>query len=179
MRNLFLMCGIAFSGKSTLAKTIAARTGCAVISLDAINAERGLGLNGGSVSNEEWEETHRRALAAMSHAMSSGETLLIDDTNCFRWIRDRFRVHAEAFGYKTTIIHVGIDPELARDRLIRNERNPSRTKLPIRDFENHVRTFEPPALDENILLFEHGMDPEVWFRTLESVFPRMDHRTRR
>jgi gluconate kinase len=38
---LFIMCGIAFSGKTTVAKELVQTIGCAYVSLDDINAERG------------------------------------------------------------------------------------------------------------------------------------------
>jgi predicted kinase len=42
MKRLFIMCGIAFSGKTTVAKQLVQAVGCAYVSLDDINAERGL-----------------------------------------------------------------------------------------------------------------------------------------
>jgi predicted kinase len=55
------MCGLSFSGKTTLARKIVEWLQCAYISLDEISAERGL-WGGYGIPVEEWERTH--ALAA-------------------------------------------------------------------------------------------------------------------
>ena len=39
MKTLYLMCGLSFSGKTTLARKIVERLQCAYISLDNINAD--------------------------------------------------------------------------------------------------------------------------------------------
>ena len=41
-RGLYLLCGLAFSGKTTLTAALSRHLGAAVVSLDAINASRGL-----------------------------------------------------------------------------------------------------------------------------------------
>ncbi|MGZ6097454.1 MAG: isopentenyl transferase family protein, partial [Myxococcaceae bacterium] len=50
---LLLLCGPAFSGKSTLAGHLARHWSFEVVSLDAINARRGL-RGGEGVPDEEW-----------------------------------------------------------------------------------------------------------------------------
>jgi predicted kinase len=59
MKTLYLMCGLSFSGKTTLARKIVERLQCAYISLDDINAERGL-WGGDGISVGEWERTPGR-----------------------------------------------------------------------------------------------------------------------
>ena len=59
---LLLMCGLPFAGKTTLATALAERFGWQYISLDAINTERGMGLNGRAIEPDEWSETYSEAL---------------------------------------------------------------------------------------------------------------------
>jgi hypothetical protein len=35
--------------------------------------------------------------------MAAGRTIVVDDTFCYRWIRDPFRSHAAAAAYRTTL----------------------------------------------------------------------------
>jgi len=54
------MCGLSFAGKSTFARLLAEELGAQVISLDLINAERGL-YGGQGIPLEEWAATDRIA----------------------------------------------------------------------------------------------------------------------
>ena len=68
-----LLCGLAFAGKSTLAAAMARRLGVAVVSLDEINAARG--LHGGTgIPVEEWAATHQRAFREIESALKSGSS---------------------------------------------------------------------------------------------------------
>lgn len=61
MLHVYAMCGVAFSGKSTLARRIANQLSIPLISLYAINHERGLrGREGMSIA--QWEETSAMAM---------------------------------------------------------------------------------------------------------------------
>jgi hypothetical protein len=51
---LIHMCGLPFAGKTTLARGIIAQLGWHYVSLDAINTERGMGLDGKSIALEEY-----------------------------------------------------------------------------------------------------------------------------
>jgi len=97
MKHLYVLCGAAFSGKTTLARTVCQTTTCAYISLDEINAERG--LYGGEVMDvEEWEQSHEIALQKLSDIMTEGRDIVLDDTCCFRRLRDRYRDRASKKG---------------------------------------------------------------------------------
>ena len=61
-----------FSGKSTLARKIIERLRCAYISLDDINAERGL-WGGDGIPLEEWERTHALAREGLATWMGTGK----------------------------------------------------------------------------------------------------------
>jgi hypothetical protein len=55
------MCGLPFAGKSTAARALQLRTKAVLVQLDMINAERGLGLDGSAISQEEWTRTYAEA----------------------------------------------------------------------------------------------------------------------
>lgn len=76
---LIRMCGLSFSGKSTLALGLRSRLDAEVLSLDVINAERGL-YGGQGISGEEWQKTHQIAQARALHALTGRRSVIIDDT---------------------------------------------------------------------------------------------------
>ena len=108
MKTLYLLCGLAFSGKTTLARAIANYSNCAYISLDDINHQRELGFGGDGIPVEEWEKTHQIAIATLVNLMPLVQDILVDDTNCFRWLRDRFRAIADQHGYQTKVIYLDV-----------------------------------------------------------------------
>jgi predicted kinase len=69
------MCGLPFAGKSTAARALQSRTKAALVQLDAINAERGLGLDGSAIPEQEWSQTYAEAyrrVDALSRKWSGG-----------------------------------------------------------------------------------------------------------
>jgi tRNA A37 N6-isopentenylltransferase MiaA len=81
MKTLYLLCGLAFSGKSTLGKSIVDYLNYAYISLDNINKERGIGFGGDGISVEEWEKTHHIAIDILNNLMLLEQNIILDDTN--------------------------------------------------------------------------------------------------
>jgi predicted kinase len=72
-KRLFIMYGTAFSGKTTLAKRLVCEPGCAHVSPDEINAERGM-FGGEGLLAQEWEHTHQIAQERMKQLMLKAET---------------------------------------------------------------------------------------------------------
>lgn len=159
--TLYLMCGLAFSGKSTLARAIADRTGAEIISLDAINLARGL-QGGLGIPEEEWARTHRRALQMTESALSGGRSVVVDDTNCYRFLRDNYRGAAEAHGAQTVVVYLDVPLSLARMRIRANEAAPDRAPIRESVLLDLAAKFEPPAAEESTLTYTPDLDEAAW-----------------
>ncbi len=162
------MCGLAFTGKTTLAKALVERTNAAYISLDEINAERGL-WGGAGIPVEEWERTHQIALRRMDELMPYGRDVVLDDTNNLRRLRDRFRANAGRHGYHTRVIYLDIPLRELRRRMERNQTTGERAAVKADIFDELVGGFEPPAEDEDVLRFTGQASVESW---LQAHFPK-------
>ncbi len=123
MKTLLLMCGISFSGKSTLAQTIVAR---------------------------------------LEEFMQTGRDIVLDDTNCFRWIRDRFRDAASRNGYRTVIVFLDIPLGMLEERRLKNELTGDRRAVDGAIFQELCARFEAPDPDETTLIFKPGDDAGDW-----------------
>ena len=147
-RVLYLLCGLAFSGKSTLAAALRQRLGCAVVSLDEIN--QGRGLDGGDgVAAEEWARSHAVALGEVAALMRAGRRpIVVDDTNCYRFLRDDHRTVAERHGYAVRLLVLDVPVEEIRRRMQRAATDGSRRGLRPEVFEAHRESFEWPGDDE-------------------------------
>ncbi|MEH2447038.1 MAG: ATP-binding protein [Nostoc sp.] len=165
MKTLYLLCGLAFSGKSTLAKAIVDYLNCAYVSLDDINKERGLGFGGDGIPVEEWENTHQIAIGILNNLMQLEQDIILDDTNCFRWLRDRFREVAKRHDYKTKVIYLDVPLEEIYIRMQMNEQTKKRQGIKKEIFAELIQNFQPPEVDENILLFNNEYTIKDWLET--------------
>jgi predicted kinase len=159
--TLYLLCGLAFSGKSTLAAAISKQVGAAVVSLDEINASRGL-YGGLGIPDEEWGRTHAEALQQVEAALQAGRSVVVDDTNCFRFLRDNYRQIATRYGVPCVVIDVDAPLDLALTRLRANEDEPSRAPVTKAILRELAEKFELPAPDETVIVFPAGADAEAW-----------------
>lgn len=164
MPVLYLLCGLSFAGKSTLAAAIAEACAGVIISLDTINEERGLGFGGDGIPVEEWERTHHRALARLDVTLGAGQSVVLDDTNNLRWLRDRFRAVADAHGVEIWIVYLDIPPAVIRQRMEQNAETNERLGVQPQIFAELVRSFEPPAPDEQVVTFRYGDDIAEWLQ---------------
>ena len=155
------MCGFSFSGKSTLAGKIVERLPCAYISLDDINAERGL-WGGEGIPVEEWERTHGLARERLTTWMATGKDAVVDDVNNFRWLRDRWRAAASAYGYRTVVIYLDIPRSELVARRQTNQVTVERKGITDAVWEQHLSQFEPPSADEYVLRYGPEDDDASW-----------------
>lgn len=164
---LYLLCGLAFAGKSTLAALLSERTGAAIVSLDAINAERG--LHGGlGIPGEEWVATHQEALRRLEALLGERRSAIVDDTCCFRRLRDSYRGLARRHGAEAVVIHLEVPFGEALRRLRENESAPRRSPVTEPILRDLLRDFEPPEADEETIVYRH---PEPFDSWLDRVFP--------
>lgn len=160
---LLLMCGVAFSGKTTLSRRIAARCGHHRVSLDDLNAERGWGQVGPEdIPVEEWERSSAEAARQIDSLLAHGQSVVLDDTNCFRFLRERFREVARRHGAPVLIVYLPFTLEQGLERIAANRIERGRLDFPEHLYRFHVSQFEPPGHDEPVLVFQPGEDPLRW-----------------
>jgi predicted kinase len=161
MARLWLLCGLAFAGKTTLGRPLAERRGAVWISLDEINRERGVGHGGDGLAPEVWAATLEQALEHAGQALAAGREGVVDDTSPWRWIRDRYRELAARHG--AALVLVWLDTPLATVQARRRRNDRLRRRRPVRDpvFEDHRAGFEPPGADEDAVRVRPGDSVET------------------
>ena len=161
MKNLYLLCGMPFSGKTTLGKSVAKYLNAPYISLDEINEAREL-YGGEGIPVEEWEKTHNLAREQLKNLMPSQQDIVLDDTNCFRWLRDRFRNLAKRYGYETTLIFLDIPIVKIKSRIAANNQTPTRNHVKQKIVKKMEKTFEPPQEDEKTINYSLDRSIDEW-----------------
>src|SRR5262245_61954654 len=139
MLQVYAMCGLAFSGKSTLARRIADDLSIRLISLDTINHERGL-RGGEGMSIAQWEETSAIAMDRLRQCLREGRSAVVDDTFSRRFLRDRCKAVAFEFAAKFTIVFVDTPVEDIRSRRSANYQSPTRHHVRDDVFDDHYKT---------------------------------------
>lgn len=155
MKNLLLICGYSFSGKSTLANKIAKELSePEVISLDKINQDRGFNISK-DINRENWEQTHQIVIEQIKSSIS--KNLLIDDTNMFKKHRIRFAEAGISVGYVPLTIFIDTPKEVVFKRYQDYEKT-ERHIPPKEAFQYVLNNFEVPTSDENNIVCKYNSD---------------------
>ncbi len=159
--ELIALCGLAFSGKSTIARRVAAEFGAELISYDAINAARG--FDGGTVMDDsEWEKTGLMAASTARAVLASGRSVVVDDTFSHRFLRDRFRQVAAAAGAPFVLLFVDTPLVVIEARLADNARTRALHHIAPDVFAHHRARFQVPRDDEQPVRLANAADVDRW-----------------
>ncbi|MFF1822948.1 AAA family ATPase [Kribbella sp. NPDC058245] len=150
MSKLVLLCGTSFSGKSTVARTLAPRIAATVVSLDEINARRGL-WGGDGIPVEEWIRTHGEATAEARELLSAGTSVIVDDTSSPRFLRDAWRSLATEAEAEFTLLYVDVDHAVIHERRAANHATRQRQDVSDEVLTQHLADFDRPHPDENAI----------------------------
>ena len=142
------MCGRSFSGKSTRAIEIASAHNAEVISFDEINLERGL-VSGDGLKVSDWIETTRIAHERAGTLLRQGRSVVVDDTNSLKFLRDAWRKIALDCDAKFELIWLPISQENQAARVNANRLSQTRADITDEVLRAHNESFEEP--DENEL----------------------------
>lgn len=148
---LHALCGLPFAGKSTVAAELASEVGAPIVRLDAINAERGLGLNAEPIPEDEWDRSYAEAYRRLDQTLASGNSVIFDHVNFTRAERDRLRHIAAKRGARVQIVYVSVAVDEARRRLLANRETRARYDVRDDDFEHVVTHFEPPDNETDVI----------------------------
>lgn len=160
--TLLLLCGLPFAGKTTLATALAQRLAWQYISLDAINSERGIGLNGRAIEPDEWNETYAEAYGRIGVCLGNAQSVIFDDTNFSRRLRDQVRAIADTRNAVTHVVYIAVSEAEARERWAQNRITKERGDIRGDDFVYVVNQFEPPASDEAAITCESTQPIREW-----------------
>jgi predicted kinase len=159
---VYMLCGLPFAGKSTLGRALARRCGWLYLELDQINIERGVGVNGGPISRQQWTESYREAYRRLKRALADGHTVVYDATNFRRIQRDQVRRFAAQHNAEVMVIHVQVPEDQIRRRRQSNRITKQRLDVRDEDFAEVAANFQQPTDDERVLHYDQRVTLEEW-----------------
>ena len=161
--QLIIICGLSFSGKSTLGKAIKDRFGYEEVDVDETKFDLyGKSIRDEELNHEDWVRIYTETDRRIADFLRSGRTVVDASRNFSKGERDVARSIAENAGVPLVTIYVNTPEEIVRRRLHRNRREPSRRDIPDRDFEDVVRAMQVPGAEEDPLVFHYVEDPARW-----------------
>ena len=170
MTKLYIMCGLAFSGKSTLARKIVEQTGYKLIAFDKlwVETEKVRAVPQGS---EGWRLIRDLAQEKILNDLKSGFSVIYDDNNPKKDHREELRIVARKAGVESFVTYLDTPLDLIRTREEANRKTQDRHEVDPLNFEKVLKDLEPPTSDENVLIFRPGDDVEEFIEKLGQDHP--------
>ncbi len=162
MARLFILCGLPFAGKTTLAKVLEERLGFARVDMDEINTRRGVGLHGEAIVQEEWDRTYAECYRQLEQWLQAGQTVLFDAANFTKAQRDHLRTIATKHGASAQVIYLDVSESEAKQLWLQNRVTHQRYDVRDDDFAHVVTYFDVPTPDEYVLRYHPSQPVDEW-----------------
>jgi len=163
---LYILCGLPFSGKSTLAHALSRSLNLQVVAMDRVNDERGLGHNGQRITAQQWFETYAACYRRLTEALEARRSVIFDAPSFTRGQRDELRALADECGASVRVVYVQVPNEVARLRWQANRANARRHDVRDDDFSLVEINFEAPTPDEEPLIYDGESEPSEWAESM-------------
>lgn len=166
MGKLFILCGLSFSGKTSLAQKIAECLPVTIISFDAIYEElRQKTGDDLSPQPEVWDQVKQTALLSLSENLQEGRNVVWDSTNPLREHREELIEIGDCFGAQS-IVNTPLD-EIRRRRQ-KNKFTHERSDSGSDYFEQRLRIWENPLEGERAIQVTSESDILTFIHTLDT-----------
>lgn len=159
----YIMCGYPFAGKSTLVKEIIRKFNYALVTVDEVHSERGIGLDPQKpIKQEDWDIAYETAFNRIKENLLAGKTTIFDAPNVSKRERKEAQAVAKYAGSASKIIYINTPLEECRRRWIMNQETEEREHVREEDFQKALSAFEEPTTDENVLVYNNSQNVGEW-----------------
>ena len=161
--TLYIMCGLPFSGKTTLARTLANQCGFIHLDLDAIARAKSLFPEEG-INDEQWGQVFREVYRQVATLLTAGKSVVFDAVNYDRVGRDRLRTIAQQSNSVVHVIYIDLPIQEIEQRRQINQANRQRPPVRDKDFVDLATEFEIPTVEENLLVYDGIRSISEWIK---------------
>lgn len=165
MPTLYIMCGLAFSGKSTLSRKISEHTRAKIIAFDKLWAERDK-EQPVPKGDEGWKFIRKAGQDEVYEALKEGSSVVYDDNNPRFEHREELRKVAKNAGTEAMVIYLNTPIETIREREATNRSTGERHEVEPKNFEKVAADLEVPKPEENFLEFTPATDIKEFLQKL-------------
>ena len=169
-----IICGLSFSGKSTLGKAIAERFEYAEVDVDVTKTSLyGQGIKDKDLLPGDWSRIYTETDQLIEDLLRSGKSVVDASRNFSKTERFKAKDIAGKIGVPLITVYVDTPEKITRQRLDENRHHPTRRDVTDQDFEDVIRAMQPPTADEQPLIFHYQRDIDSWLSEhAEQLTPR-------
>lgn len=166
MKTLYIMCGVGFAGKSTLARKIADHFGIALVSQDALYFEKEKELDPHADDDTQWETLLNMCKENIDTLLANDQSVVFDNVNLTREHRNELRVIAQKNDAHAIVVFLNTPIALLDERQEQNKVTAQRHDVEQHHLDNARRQLEIPSEDEEVYTFTPTTDTESFLNTL-------------
>lgn len=168
-KTLFILCGEAFAGKTTLSKKMADLYEAKIVGRDEVYfaIEKILALENTPDKDDDtlWGNLWPLVIQGAKNQLSLGNSVVIDDNCLFLKQRDELRLVAEQSGAKNILIYLNIPNNILKERKTENKNSKNRHDVPSEWMAEDSSLFERPTEIEKPVIYT----PDISFEDLVKI----------
>jgi predicted kinase len=168
--TLFIMCGLPFSGKTTLAKEISQKLNLKMIAYDWTWARVKPENQVPDPDNlPEWNSVLNLVLAEIKSQLQQGHSVVFDHINHKKIDRDKLREIAGQSGAKFKIIFLNISPEIIATRRSENLVAKSRHHVTSVNMEKVFSAWESSGKEADVIEYLPEKNSDNFIKSLSDI----------
>ena len=166
--TLYILCGLPFSGKTTLAKKIAAYMKCTLIGFDSVWKELESELDPKMDKVEEWKFVLNRTHDRIRDLLRKNKSVVYDDINARIEHREALRNIAKECHASSIVLFVNTPLSIIKERERDNKAVQQRHDVEPENFKNALAQFQKPRSVENVMEYTPQTDTTLWLKNLRN-----------
>ena len=171
-RQAYLLCGPPLAGKSAFGRRIVERFGAEVCSSDQILDGPRPHFSTDGFGEQVMARSLQRQLDALRAFGAVGRSAVVDDTLCYRWLRDRWRAAARDAGMVPRLLLLAPPRADLLARILPALEGVPRPTLALKRIHRYLDAFEWPADDEDAVDVTTADRQDAWLAAEEARMAR-------
>lgn len=170
--KLFILCGEAFAGKSTLSKKISEQFNAKIVGRDEIYfaIDNILALENTPEEDDAilWKNMWPLVIQGVKNQLKLGNSVVVDDNCIYFKERELLRSVANDIGVKSFLIYLDVSIETLKERKANNKITKNRHDVPSEWLVEDSALFERPTNDEDHITYYETMNYDELIKILKN-----------